>query len=159
MHQHESAAEALRAGGGATPAEELLGAIVALVSSWSSTEVQSRIAHRIGLDIGESDVRTLHTIGRFGGGARPAQLADELQVTRPTMSKSLARLAAAGFITRTQAAHDGRATDVALTLAGARAYEALVDAGVEMVRRALDAAPTSDVASIIAFTRALRASG
>ncbi len=83
-------------------AAELLDALVSLVASWSSPVVQGEIATRMGLSINEADVRTLHTIGRFGS-LRPAQLAAELYLTRPTTSKSLARLAGAGLIERRSA--------------------------------------------------------
>lgn len=86
--------------------DELLSAMVELVSAWSSLTVQGRITDRIGLDINESDVRLLHTIGRLGA-VRPAQLADALQVSRPTISKSLIRLGMAGLTTR-RTAHDDR---------------------------------------------------
>ena len=41
-------------------ADELLAALVELVSAWSSPAVQARIAQRIGLDINESDIRSLY---------------------------------------------------------------------------------------------------
>ena len=91
-------------------AAELLDALVSLVASWSSPVVQGEIATRMGLSINEADVRTLHTIGRFGS-LRPAQLAAELYLTRPTTSKSLARLAGAGLIERRSATDDARAAD------------------------------------------------
>lgn len=138
---------------------EALAAVVELVTAWSSTELQARIARRIGLDINEADIRTLHTIGRLGGATRPALLADELHLTRPTMSKSLSRLAAAGLTERRAAADDGRSAEIMLTPDGRRAYARLVDAGVEMVRAALDASPGADAETLSRFARALRGVG
>jgi DNA-binding MarR family transcriptional regulator len=138
---------------------EVLAAFVDLVSTWSLTAVQARIAQRSGVDIAESDVRTLHTLGKLGGAARPAALADELGLTRPTMSKSLSRLEAAGLVERSAAADDGRATDLTLTESGRAAYQRLVDAGIEMVRTALEEAPVADTQELIRFAHALRRSG
>lgn len=137
--------------------EEVLATFVELVSAWSSPRVQGQIAHQTGLDINEGDVRTLHTLGRIGGRVRPAQLALDLHLSRPTMSKSLARLLAAGLVERTVVAGDRRATDISLTPAGAHAYQSLIDAGTEMVRDALRLAPGIDTDSIVQFTRALGA--
>ncbi|WP_017792746.1 MarR family winged helix-turn-helix transcriptional regulator [Leucobacter salsicius] len=137
--------------------EEVLANFVELVSAWSSPRVQGQIARQTGLDINEGDVRTLHTLGRIGGSVRPAQLALDLHLSRPTMSKSLARLLAAGLVERTAVAGDRRATDISLTPSGARAYQGLIDAGTAMVRDALRLAPGIDTNSIVQFTRALGA--
>lgn len=138
--------------------EDLLDALVALVAAWSSPVVQGEIAASTGLNINEVDVRTLHTIGRFGS-LRPAQLAAELHLSRPTTSKSLSRLEAAGLLERCGAEDDARAVEIALSAAGRDAYERLVGAGVAMVQRAIaqsDFGAAVDAASIAQFARALR---
>lgn len=140
-------------------AEGLLDALVSLMSVWSSLPVQGAIASKMGLEIGEADVRTLHTLGRLGP-VRPARIANELHLSRPTASKSIARLAAAGLVTRRAAAGDGRAVEIELTKAGAAGYRRLVEAGIEMVERALGEVPLKDAeaASITRFAAALRES-
>jgi DNA-binding MarR family transcriptional regulator len=75
------------------------------------------------------------------------------------MSKSLSRLEAAGLVERSAAADDGRATDLTLTESGRAAYQRLVDAGIEMVRTALEEAPVADTQELIRFAHALRRSG
>lgn len=138
-------------------AADLLDALVSLVATWSSPVVQGEIAARMGISIIEADVRTLHTIGRFGS-LRPAQIAAELYLSRPTTSKSLARLTTAGLIERRGAADDARAAEICLTAAGRQVYERLVDAGVAMVERAIAQVQpdVTDAASITQFARALR---
>ncbi|MCA0378151.1 MAG: MarR family transcriptional regulator [Actinobacteria bacterium] len=138
-------------------AADLLDALVSLVASWSSPVVQGEIAKRMGLSINEADVRTLHTIGRFGS-LRPAQLAAELYLTRPTTSKSLARLAGADLIERRSATDDARAAEITLTPDGLAVYERLVAAGIAMVEQAIaEVHPgSSEAASIAQFARALR---
>lgn len=140
-------------------AEGLLDALVALMSVWSSLPVQGAIAASMGLEINEADVRTLHTLGRLGA-VRPARVADELHLTRPTASKSIGRLAAAGLVTRRPAADDGRAVEVELTDLGRAGYRGLVEAGIAMVDRALSEVPLAEgeAASIVRFAAALRES-
>ena len=139
-------------------ADELLAALVELVSAWSSPAVQARIAQRIGLDINESDIRSLHTIGRLGP-VRPAALAAELHLSRPTVSKSLARLGAAGLIERREVERDLRASEIELSETGRDAYDRLAAVGVDMVEHALAEASASriDASAFVHFTRALRA--
>ena len=92
------------------------------------------------------------------GSLRPAQLAAELYLTRPTTSKSLARLAGAGLIERRSATDDARAAEITLTPEGIAVYERLVAAGVAMVERAIaEVHPgAGEAASIAQFARALR---
>lgn len=125
-----------------TPSEvnDLLAAMVDLVSTWTSSSLQARIARNVGLAISEGDVRTIHTLGRLGE-ARPAELADAVHASRPTMSKSLARLSDAGLIARRTAVTDGRGAHITLTAEGKAAYEKLVDAGLVMMRQSLAEVP------------------
>lgn len=136
---------------------ELLSAMVELVSSWTSLPMQAEIASRTGLSLNEADIRSLHTIGRFGN-VRPAALARELHLSRPTMSKSLGRLSGAELIHWESAADDRRAKEIALTDAGQAAYDGLVSAGIDLVDHALAAIPAAraDADTIIQFVRALR---
>lgn len=137
---------------------DLLTAMVELVSTWSSLSTQARVAHGVGLNLNEADVRSLHTIGRLGE-TRPAHLANILQTSRPTTSKSLTRLTAAGFIERSGASDDRRASIIRLTADGHKAYEQLVEAGMAMVEQALDSVPGmhAHTDSFVQFAQALRA--
>jgi len=138
--------------------ERVLSALVDLVSAWSSPAVQTKIARGVGLEINENDVRALHTLGRLGGETRPAGHAEELHLSRPTMSKALGRLAAAGLVTRSPSASDRRAADVSLTVAGYEAYRGLVAAGAALVRNARAQTSAVEADAVVRFTRALRAS-
>lgn len=137
--------------------DSLLSSLVDLVSAWTSNLFQARIAQGVGLAINESDVRTIHTLGTLGE-ARPAELAEAAHASRPTISKSLARLTEAGLITRRASENDGRASHITLTPKGADAYTQLVDAGIGLVQQALAEVPEmrAHAAAFTRFVTALR---
>ena len=56
-------------------------------------------------------------------GVGVSELADADQISRPTMSAHVKRLEAAGWLTRSGHAEDGRRSDLAVTPAGARKLE------------------------------------
>lgn len=118
--------------------------------------VQASVAQRIGLDISVADMRSLHTIGRLGQ-ARPAVLAEELHSTRPTMSKSLARLEQLGLIERREVEADGRSSEIVLSEKGLANYERVVSAGLEMITSALETSntPAEIVPPLTDFVRVL----
>ncbi len=116
---------------------DLLASLVALITAWSSHHTQGRIAAEVGVVIHEADVRALYTLGRLGGEARPMRLAAAIEVTRPTMSKMLARLVEAGLIERSLSEGDARGALISLSSAGAAAYDRLVESGLRMVNAAL----------------------
>ena len=58
-------------------------------------------------------------------GAGVSELADADQISRPTMSAHVKRLEAAGWLTRSDDAEDGRRSGLAVTAAGARKLDAI----------------------------------
>jgi DNA-binding MarR family transcriptional regulator len=58
-------------------------------------------------------------------GVGVSELADADQISRPTMSAHVKRLAGAGWLTRTEDADDGRRSGLAVTPAGVRKLEAI----------------------------------
>ncbi|MBD3940139.1 MarR family transcriptional regulator [Microbacterium sp. NEAU-LLC] len=122
----------------AAPRADLLSSLTRLMSRWSSSTVQARIASGVGVALDPTEIRAVYTLGIHGGAARPSELADELNVTRPTTSKLIARLLADGLVTRTAHPDDGRATTVAFTGRGRDAFHRLVTAGQIMVDHVLD---------------------
>ena len=62
---------------------------------------------------------------RKNPGAGVSELAELEQISRPTMSSHVKRLAAAGWIARTDDANDGRRQGLTVTAAGARKHEAI----------------------------------
>ncbi|GAA1488205.1 MarR family winged helix-turn-helix transcriptional regulator [Brachybacterium sacelli] len=113
-----------------------LRALTGLMSQWSSLDFQRRITAQCGLTLDPVAVRALYGLGIAGGSARPRDLADELHLTRPSTSKLIARLAAAGLVERTSDAEDGRGAHIVLSADGHRTYEQLVDAGIGLLAEA-----------------------
>jgi DNA-binding MarR family transcriptional regulator len=62
---------------------------------------------------------------RKNPGAGVSELAELEQISRPTMSSHVKRLAAAGWIARADDANDGRRQGLTVTPAGARKHEAI----------------------------------
>ena len=58
-------------------------------------------------------------------GAGVSELADFEQISRPTMSSHVKRLEAAGWLSRTDDAQDGRRQGLTITPAGARKHDAI----------------------------------
>ncbi|MFF8818656.1 MarR family winged helix-turn-helix transcriptional regulator [Leucobacter sp. NPDC015123] len=142
-------------------AAELLAAIVGLVSNWTAAVTHGSIAAEVGVDIAEGDVRALYLIGTHGAdtstGVRPAELADELRLSRPTMSKALARLTVAGLVEKSQSATDARSITLSLTREGEAAYARLVEAGVRIVEEATAQLTPAEIRTVTGVaTRLLR---
>lgn len=106
--------------------------------------VQGRAARNTPV-LDDAMVRAIYVLGLRGGAARPSALAAELRMTRPTTSKLLARLRADGMLDRRDDPTDGRATQVELTPLGTGVFTRLVDAGHDMVLRALGGWSERDV--------------
>lgn len=118
-----------------TPAHqaEVLSALTRLMSRWTSLDYQRRITAGSGIDRDTATVRALYSLGVKGGTARPSAIADELHLTRPSTSKLIARMAAAGLVERTPDPSDRRSALVALTDAGAATYDRLFGAGIDLI--------------------------
>lgn len=63
----------------------------------------------------------LYALSSARDGLRITELSDDVLLTQPGMSRLIARLTAAGLVERVDDPHDGRASRIRLTEAGARA--------------------------------------
>lgn len=138
-----------------TAAADLLTAVVGLVSNWTAAVTQGSIAAAINLDIAEGDVRALYIIGQRGVGVQPAALAAELRLSRPTMSKTLSRLAAAGLVDRAPSRTDARSVLIELTESGQTAYDGLVLYGIRMVEHATAGLRPDEIGTVTEVARKL----
>lgn len=98
----------------------------------------------------------LNNFVRLGGTRSPAELASAFQVTRATMTSTLQRLEAKGFVLVTADPKDGRAKRVAITEAGREMREVCLRAlGPLLDRQAKDWPVTAD-AGLLATLGQLR---
>lgn len=121
----------------------VLASLTRLMSYWSSASVQARVAREAGVDVEPSDIGALYALG-MAGALQAKELAGRLRITRPTLSKQVARLEARGLVARRADPDDGRAVVILLTDSGVAAYESLVERGLEMVGEALRAVGSTD---------------
>lgn len=131
---------------GSTVEQRLLSSLTSLTAHWNSLELQKRVADACGVQLDAAAIRAVYTLGMHGGAAYPSALADELQLSRPSTSKLLARLSALDLVARRPDATDGRASRALLTARGQDAFDRLVVAGEQMVQRSLADWSTSDAA-------------
>ena len=108
-------------------------ALVRLVADWTASDLQARVAETAHVDLDPAEVRGVYLVGLAGGSLGATALAERAHLTRPTTSKLVSRLAVHGLVERFRS---GRSVEVRLTAAGVGAYQALVDAGHDMIARA-----------------------
>lgn len=129
----------------------MLHALTSLMAQWSSRDFQRRITAQSGVALDPTGVRALYVLGIAGGSARPSDLADELHLTRPSASKLITRLTAAGLLGRTRDTADGRAARIALSAEGQRTYEQLVASGIDLLSAATEGWEEADVRALSAL--------
>lgn len=110
-------------------------ALVRVVSGWSESDLQARVAESAGVALDPTAIRALYLLGMSGGAMGFGDLAQRAAMSRPTTSKLVARMAVQGVV---DPVRSGRTVEVRLTESGTRAYERLVAAGHRMVDDALD---------------------
>lgn len=119
-------------------------ALTGLMAQWASPATQSMVALEAGVEIDPFDIAPLYSLGTHGS-VRASDLAHSLQISRPTMSKQLARLESRGLVQREPDGRDGRARIVRLTASGAAAHARLVARGHTMLRESLHAWDSTEI--------------
>ncbi len=94
---------------------------------------------------------------RLGDNKTPAQLAARFQVTRGTMTSTLARLEEKGFIRIEPDAVDGRSKRVLLTRKGRAAREDAIRVALPLLSQATDAIPREMVERLLPQIETIRA--
>ncbi|GAA1564270.1 MarR family winged helix-turn-helix transcriptional regulator [Leucobacter aridicollis] len=115
---------------------QMLGALATVARQWGAVPADGQVAERVGLDIEDSEIRIIYLLGARTSELRPADVADMLGVTRPTLSKSLTRLRNAHLIESTVTEQDRRSVYVSLSEEGRDAYRRLVDLGIGLIDEA-----------------------
>ncbi|MSP43319.1 MAG: MarR family transcriptional regulator [Alphaproteobacteria bacterium] len=107
-------------------------------------------------DLTGAQFTVLNHCVRMGDNKTPAQLAAILQVTRGTMTSTLARLEKKNFIRLEPDPEDGRSKRVFLTNEGRMAREASVEAALPVLSKASRDVPADTVVGLLPEIRKLR---
>lgn len=107
---------------------EILAALGAIKTIWAMPEYTLDIAHLALPDLDLTESNVLWVLG-YQGPLRPMDLAAQLGMRRPNVSKVVNRLEEAGLVERRPEARDKRSVRVHLTTRGERAARRLYEAG------------------------------
>jgi DNA-binding MarR family transcriptional regulator len=81
---------------------------------WAITRMARRLRQEAGTDLGPSQVAALATVERHGP-LSPSELADRERIKRPTATRIVRHLEAAGLVERVKDPEDGRASILSAT--------------------------------------------
>jgi DNA-binding MarR family transcriptional regulator len=81
---------------------------------WAITRMARRLRQEAGVDLGPSQVASLATIERHGP-LSPSELAERERIKRPTVTRIVGHLEAAGLVERVKDPEDGRASILSTT--------------------------------------------
>jgi DNA-binding MarR family transcriptional regulator len=81
---------------------------------WAITRMARRLRQEAGTDLGPSQVAALATVERHGP-LSPSELADRERIKRPTATRIVRHLEAAGLVERVRDPEDGRASILSVT--------------------------------------------
>jgi len=93
---------------------------------------------------------------RMGDNRTPADIAAALQVTRGTLTSTLGRLTAKGFIRLIPDARDGRSKRVILTQRGRGAHQASINAATPLLARLSEGVPAGALRDLLPALEKLR---
>ena len=130
---------------------QMLGAFATVARQWGATPLEGTIAETLGLDIEDSEIRVIYLLGARTVEMRPGDLATQLGVSRPTLSKSLTRLRTAKLVESAPADDDKRSVFVTLTENGREAYRTLIDFGINVIDSANGDLSSDDLAVVGQF--------
>lgn len=130
---------------------ELLSAFVSLVRNWSSVNARGHVAQTAGVNIPDSEIRVIYLLGARTREVRPSDIAQQLGVSRPSLSKSLALLREEGLVAGKSTEVDRRAVSVTLTDAGKEAYRRLLQSGLALVERTKRDFTTEELQTVSRF--------
>jgi DNA-binding MarR family transcriptional regulator len=81
---------------------------------WAITRMARRLRQEAGVDLGPSQVASLATVERHGP-LSPSELADRERIKRPTVTRIVGHLEAAGLVERVKDPEDGRGSILSAT--------------------------------------------
>jgi DNA-binding MarR family transcriptional regulator len=111
------------------------------------TRMARRLRQEAGTDLGPSQLAALATIERRGPLA-PSEIAEYERIKRPTVTRIVARLAAAGLVERIRDPSDGRAAIISITPDGRALVRRLRQRKTAYLARRMRELPPEDVAAL-----------
>ena len=91
------------------------------------------------------------------GSMTPGQIAQKLGVKAPTMTRTIGRMEAQGFVERGAGDGDGRLTMVKLTEAGLKSVEQITTSLADCNARAVDGLSAKEIKTVVKVLRAIDA--
>ncbi|MCG9914961.1 MAG: MarR family transcriptional regulator [Phenylobacterium sp.] len=125
---------------------------IGIINQLSSTAFERVLPH----GLTQAQFTVLNHCIRLGDNKTPAQLASAFQVTRGTLTSTLQRLEAKGFIALVPDAKDGRSKRVLLTAAGRNAAKESIVAAAPILTRAQAALSREEVEDLMPILIKLR---
>jgi DNA-binding MarR family transcriptional regulator len=126
---------------------------IAIIDQLGTTLFERAMPH--GLTVPQFSV--LNQFAKRGGERSPLELAAAFQVTKATMSSTLQRLEAKGFVVSTPDPSDGRAKRIAMTAAGRAARDEAIAALARDLAAIEKSLGGAEIRAIIPFLIKLRA--
>jgi len=121
----------------------LLTSLTRIIGEWTAPDFLSAVVAREGVTLDPAAI-TMVTLLATGGPQRPSTLARTMVTGASNVSKVVARLTAAGMVTRVPDPADARAGLVALSDAGRRVAGSFIRAGDGLVEDLLRGWPEQD---------------
>ena len=125
---------------------------IGIISQLSGTAFERVLPH----GLTQAQFNVLNHCVRLGDNRTPAELADAFQVTRGTLTSTLQRLAAKGFIRLVPDARDRRSKRVLLTAKGRRAREEAIAAAAPLLARTREALSPAEAERLLPLLQKLR---
>lgn len=126
---------------------------IGIINQLSSTAFERVLPH----GLTQAQFTVLNHCVRLGDNKTPARLASAFQITRGTLTSTLQRLEAKGFIEVVPDAKDGRSKRVLLTPSGRAACAASIAAAAPILTRARAALSREEVEQLLPALTKLRA--
>ena len=125
---------------------------IGIINQLAGTAFERALPH----GLTQAQFTVLNHCVRLGDDKTPAALADAFQVTRGTLTSTLGRLEAKGFIVLTPDPKDGRSKRVRLTPAGRAAREEAIHAAAPLLARVASAFDPREAAELLPALQRIR---
>jgi DNA-binding MarR family transcriptional regulator len=125
---------------------------IGIIDQLAGTAFERALPH----GLTQAQFTVLNHCVRLGDDKTPAALADAFQVTRGTLTSTLGRLEAKGFITLTPDPKDGRSKRVRLTQTGRAAREEAIVSATPLLRQVAEAFGPAEAAALLPPLQRLR---